>query len=176
MVSCLTYYLGTFKKSAHYRVLKTVCVEEREAKMAKSVHGVDECAVCGDGGSLIICDACEGEYHISCLVPRLQSVPEGSWDCDECVNRKFVAAHERIIKHSKLYEPVKTSNKRRKLAVAGAGTDVDTMENEQDEANDATAAKNAKPKELVYCPTQATKDIVREFAASLSSILSGGGG
>lgn len=63
MKCCLAYYLGTFKKSSDYRLLKTVCVDERIEKSLASVHGSDACAICGDGGSLLICDGCEGEYR-----------------------------------------------------------------------------------------------------------------
>ena len=63
---CMTYYLGTYKKSDDYRLLKTVCVDERNEKAALNIHGVDACAICGDGGSLLICDGCEGEYHMGC--------------------------------------------------------------------------------------------------------------
>jgi hypothetical protein len=46
--SCLTYYLSTFKKSDDYRLLKTVCAEERADKLvASEEHGLDACGVCG---------------------------------------------------------------------------------------------------------------------------------
>jgi hypothetical protein len=46
--SCLKYYLSTFKKSDDYRLLKTVCAEERADKLvASEEHGLDACGVCG---------------------------------------------------------------------------------------------------------------------------------
>jgi hypothetical protein len=62
--ACLAYYLATFKNSDDYRLLKTVCYEERFFRLLESEHDVDACSICGDGGNLLICDGCEGEYHM----------------------------------------------------------------------------------------------------------------
>jgi PHD-finger len=102
--TCLTYYLSTFKKSDDYRVLKAICEQERLDDADSNGNGVDVCAVCGDGGRLIICDGCEGEYHVGCLRPRLRIVPEGHWECDECVDRKLLRASEQILTRTSLCE------------------------------------------------------------------------
>jgi hypothetical protein len=112
--SCYTYYLGTYKKSDAYRLLKTVCADERHDQAALNAHGVDACAVCGDGGSLLICDGCEGEYHMGCLRPPLSCVPEGHWECDECVDKRLLKAREYIITNSQLYEPMYSNGNKRK--------------------------------------------------------------
>jgi len=41
----------------------------------------DYCFVCGDGGSLLLCDAegCRKVYHIHCA--QLEEVPQGKWEC-----------------------------------------------------------------------------------------------
>ena len=33
---------------------------------------------------MLICDGCNSEYHIYCLVPPLQSIPEDLWFCAYC--------------------------------------------------------------------------------------------
>ena len=98
-----TYYLGSFKKSDDYRLLKVICDESRAEKNASSEHGLDACGYCGDGGSLLICDGCEGEYHMACLMPPLASIPEGHWDCDDCVNQKFLEIRDDLIQESRLF-------------------------------------------------------------------------
>ena len=139
MKSCLTYYLGTYKKSRDYGLAKAVCVDERHEKALSSIHGVDACAICGDGGSLLICDGCEGEYHMNCLRPRLKVIPEGHWvsdvalraidhtlsairwhltprlvkECDECVDKKVLKTRDSIIVNSKLYQRHDLGNKRK---------------------------------------------------------------
>lgn len=42
----------------------------------------DMCAVCGDGGDLILCNGCPRAFHAACL--GLHSVPESGWHCLNC--------------------------------------------------------------------------------------------
>lgn len=45
------------------------------------------CVVCkqdNDHANLMLCEACNGEYHIYCLNPPLESVPDGDWFCPKC--------------------------------------------------------------------------------------------
>jgi len=98
MGNCMAYYLATYKSSDEYRLLKTIHHEERIRRMMGADHGLDSCAICGDGGNLLICDGCEGEYHMECLRPVLKSVPEGQWNCDECCDRAFLAAKDSMIR------------------------------------------------------------------------------
>jgi PHD-finger len=44
----------------------------------------DVCAVCKDGGVLIVCDLCRAAYHLNCLRPPLTGIPEGQWFCSRC--------------------------------------------------------------------------------------------
>jgi hypothetical protein len=97
MGAILSYYLGTYKKSDEYRLLKTVLIEEKIDKAQSSIHHIDQCAICEDGGSLLICDGCESEWHMTCTRPVLKTVPEGRWECDLCVDRKFLEGRQRVI-------------------------------------------------------------------------------
>eukprot|EP00546_Thalassionema_frauenfeldii_P002026 CAMPEP_0178935980 /NCGR_PEP_ID=MMETSP0786-20121207/24878_1 /TAXON_ID=186022 /ORGANISM="Thalassionema frauenfeldii, Strain CCMP 1798" /LENGTH=263 /DNA_ID=CAMNT_0020614251 /DNA_START=917 /DNA_END=1705 /DNA_ORIENTATION=+ len=107
------YYLGKFKNSDDYRLLKTICKQERREKKTTSKQGQDACAICGIGGSLLICDGCEKEFHMACLTPPLTDVPEGSWYCDACVDRNFLQMRDKLIRAC--YEKADDrSNKKRK--------------------------------------------------------------
>ena len=47
------------------------------------------CKVCGidkDDDSVLLCDACDAEYHMYCLSPPLARIPEGNWYCPLCVS------------------------------------------------------------------------------------------
>ena len=43
------------------------------------------CEVCETGGDLLCCETCTLVYHLSCLRPKINSVPKGSWSCVQCV-------------------------------------------------------------------------------------------
>lgn len=107
---CHAYYLEVYKNSNEYRLLKTVCMEEREHK--EEEVGFDSCAVCGEGGNLLICDGCESEYHMTCLRPALLKVPEGQWECDNCVDRNLLNARSKLIQKSGLFEKIETQDNR----------------------------------------------------------------
>jgi hypothetical protein len=120
MKTCLAYYLGTFKASDSYRLLKTVCCEERLERLEDLEHGLDACNICGDGGSLLICDGCEKEYHMACLRPRLASVPDGDWECDECIAIKFLEAKEFVLRRTRLF--MQEQSRKRSLEESEEGT------------------------------------------------------
>ncbi|GAU34715.1 hypothetical protein TSUD_29570 [Trifolium subterraneum] len=42
----------------------------------------DMCAICGDGGDLILCNGCPRAFHAACL--GLHSVPDSGWHCLNC--------------------------------------------------------------------------------------------
>lgn len=47
-------------------------------------HEGSGCRVCGvddDHAKLLICEGCNGEYHIYCLTPPLKEVPKEDWFC-----------------------------------------------------------------------------------------------
>jgi len=73
--SLLVHYYNTFKTSTKYPKLKEDIRNE-----------ADECFVCDDGGVLIYCDKCNKAYHLECLNPKLDSIPEDRWYCPECTN------------------------------------------------------------------------------------------
>jgi len=41
----------------------------------------------GDDDSPLACDKCDQPYHLGCLSPPLQAVPDGEWFCPECERR-----------------------------------------------------------------------------------------
>lgn len=47
---------------------------------------VEDCVVCGRNGedTMIECDECLGGFHLRCLNPPLEEVPDGDWMCSTC--------------------------------------------------------------------------------------------
>merc|ERR1712166_423438 len=42
------------------------------------------CQECGMGGELLCCDLCNLVYHLECLDPPMEQIPDGKWECPEC--------------------------------------------------------------------------------------------
>lgn len=60
-----------------------------EAKVNESKNEFDftNCEVCHMSDreeSMLLCDSCNGGYHMECLEPPLTEIPAGSWYCDNC--------------------------------------------------------------------------------------------
>lgn len=59
----------------------------------------EPCTVCGDrddAESMLLCDMCDGAYHIFCLEPPLRSIPQGEWFCAECAAVRNKYLHTRL--------------------------------------------------------------------------------
>jgi hypothetical protein len=55
-------------------------------------------------------------YHLACLRPPLANIPEGHWECDDCVDRKFLEIRDDLIQDSKLFVRVDTGNTTKRQA------------------------------------------------------------
>lgn len=59
---------------------------KRQRQDEESDHDHDDaCYACGGGGEVLLCDHCERVYHLRCLSPPLEKVPEGEWLCPVCL-------------------------------------------------------------------------------------------
>lgn len=48
------------------------------------------CSICNtnkEDVDTILCDKCDGEYHMTCLVPPLKNIPQEEWFCPDCIKR-----------------------------------------------------------------------------------------
>lgn len=58
--------------------------------------------------NLLLCDGCDAEYHIYCLEPPLEKIPDGSWFCSICSeNPQF---QQESIEQQRNYPNLKNSN------------------------------------------------------------------
>uniref|UniRef100_A0A671KEH2 Nucleosome-remodeling factor subunit BPTF-like n=1 Tax=Sinocyclocheilus anshuiensis TaxID=1608454 RepID=A0A671KEH2_9TELE len=58
----------------------------REELMSEGVIQYDDhCRVCHRLGDLLCCETCSAVYHLECVKPPLEEVPEDEWQCEICV-------------------------------------------------------------------------------------------
>lgn len=60
---------------------------QRSSGIAEGESFGTGCLACGeddDHANLLLCEACNAEYHTYCLEPPLRAVPMGDWFCDDC--------------------------------------------------------------------------------------------
>ncbi|CAK9137780.1 unnamed protein product [Ilex paraguariensis] len=65
-----------------------------ESSLPKAPWDEGVCKVCGmdkDDDNVLLCDACDSEYHTYCLNPPLARIPEGNWYCPTCVTGQFMS-------------------------------------------------------------------------------------
>ncbi|XP_055448044.1 nucleosome-remodeling factor subunit BPTF isoform X1 [Psammomys obesus] len=61
----------------------------REELMSEGVIQYDDhCRVCHKLGDLLCCETCSAVYHLECVKPPLEEVPEDEWQCEVCVAHK----------------------------------------------------------------------------------------
>jgi hypothetical protein len=69
-------------------VMQAFCGMHSSAKYLKATAAFDAaCEICGAAereAEMILCDDCDGGYHMDCLSPKLTALPEGAWYCPSC--------------------------------------------------------------------------------------------
>ncbi|CAN0328028.1 unnamed protein product, partial [Phaeothamnion confervicola] len=45
----------------------------------------EKCGLDNDADHVLLCDNCPREFHMWCLDPPLEAVPEGDWLCPICI-------------------------------------------------------------------------------------------
>ena len=57
----------------------------------------DFCYTCKDGGELLCCDFCPLAYHLGCLAPPMEEIPDGDWKCPRCEAKKLPGKVEKLL-------------------------------------------------------------------------------
>lgn len=66
----------------------TTNIAREELMSDGSTHYDDHCRVCHRLGDLLCCETCPAVYHLECVKPPLEAVPEDDWQCEICVAHK----------------------------------------------------------------------------------------
>ncbi|XP_056608103.1 nucleosome-remodeling factor subunit BPTF [Triplophysa dalaica] len=74
----------------------------REELMSEGVIQYDDhCRVCHRLGDLLCCETCSAVYHLECVKPPLEEVPEDEWQCEICVAHKVPGATDCLTEFQK---------------------------------------------------------------------------
>ena len=99
-LDCMIHYYNWKATNDRYGKTKD---EWRKYEMEEPKN--DYCAVCDDGGNLIVCDGCDNSYHPECLSPPLTEIPDGKWFCPKCQRFRGENGHRGIMKNGILSSP-----------------------------------------------------------------------
>ena len=88
--SCVRFYYSYWKATPDYETWK----EDMRKQPSKTwsdqfldLHS-DVCYMCGKKGELLCRDYCPSSYHLACLSPPLEFVPDAEWRCPQCEKAK----------------------------------------------------------------------------------------
>ena len=68
--------------------------QQLQPQQQQSLYDFKYCSVCNLGDNddqLLLCDYCDNGFHTYCLVPVLETIPEGTWYCTTC--KEYLEAH-----------------------------------------------------------------------------------
>lgn len=126
------------------------------------------CRVCfgkHKASSIILCDRCDDEYHVTCLSPPLKKVPAKQWFCPNCVKQASPSASK--LKSSRSQQ--KKTNNQKDNTVAetftkgGLTSDKETSPN----GNDTSNRKATDRENDIKCKgSVAIKDEVKKSVAT----------
>merc|ERR1719427_1199098 len=58
---------------------------------------MEMCRTCKEGGELLCCDSCPSSYHLRCIDPPLDEIPEHEWTCPRCACEPLLGKVEKIL-------------------------------------------------------------------------------
>ncbi|KAK6115604.1 hypothetical protein DH2020_007873 [Rehmannia glutinosa] len=71
--------------------------ERIESCALDDAHTCQQCKEKADGRNGLVCDSCEGMYHLSCIEPAVKEIPTRSWYCANCTAKGIESSHENCI-------------------------------------------------------------------------------
>ena len=118
----------------------------------------DECDVCETGGELLCCSTCTLVFHLTCVRPKLEALPDGDWECPHCV----ISSAK---KSSKAWKEAMLAVKQMEQLKETGGDDTEQLKEREEEkdsesSDDSEDDKTPKQKEEIPEGEARTKDLV----------------
>jgi hypothetical protein len=90
-------------------ILKRKICPAKDSELSRTSSTIDhddnlnsplfECMKCGlmeDPSKMLICDCCEGAFHLLCCNPHVKKIPEEEWSCLACKRKKPKRQHGKL--------------------------------------------------------------------------------
>lgn len=114
--------------------------KDAQEDMDSEAESDDEgCRLCKKNTNIpkiLLCDKCDGGFHMYCLKPRLSSIPTGEWFCPDCASSK----------RSRRASPTRK-------AASPAKSDASEASAKEDDENEDICGRCHRPGELLCCET-----------------------
>ncbi|GFP80249.1 histone-lysine n-methyltransferase 2d [Phtheirospermum japonicum] len=114
--------------------------EQTETHPLDEAHTCRRCRQKADGKNGLVCDSCEGMYHISCIEPPVKEIPTRSWYCFNCTAKEIESSHENCI----ACERLSTSYREDEI-------EHDEMTDELDESSNGFFSEEETKKKCSHC-------------------------
>lgn len=150
-----------------YRELQHLCREECLPATGRKETLIERLLASEDDKNILLCDNCDGEFHINELDPPLLTIPEGDWFCTDCTKVKL--PHE-----DKSPNPMETtSTEKESTTESDTPGDNDAVQRRDSDGQVSPAAGNQAILESVLErePTPAASAIVQsEIVSDLGAV------
>ena len=85
---------------------------EHESEEPSQKINNEYCALCRNGGNLLLCDNCVRSFHLECLKLEEDDIPEGNWFCPICTMQKDIKERKERKKNENKQEMDEAQRKR----------------------------------------------------------------
>ena len=86
---------------------------ERETEEQSQKVNNEYCALCRNGGNLLLCDNCVRSFHLECLKLEEDDIPEGNWFCPICTMQKEVKERKEKKKNDSFKQEMDEAQRKR---------------------------------------------------------------
>ena len=87
--------------------------KERDSEEPPQKINNEYCALCRNGGNLLLCDNCVRSFHLECLKLEEDDIPEGNWFCPICTMQKEIKERKEKKKNDNFKQEMDEAQRKR---------------------------------------------------------------
>ncbi|KAJ1260237.1 hypothetical protein BS78_10G216600 [Paspalum vaginatum] len=85
---CISILMRDIFHSEDSELSRTSSPIDRDDNQNSPLFECMKCRFMENPSKMLICDCCDGAFHLSCCIPHVKKVPEGEWYCLACKRKK----------------------------------------------------------------------------------------